>query len=319
MQPIIPPIDKALIKAELTRDKFLRNTNFGHNELYIFTDHDSPNLMKEVGRLRELSFRMAGGGTGKDMDIDEYDIADDPYQQLIVWDPKHEEIIGGYRFYIPKEGQSGEEIAQKLVTTHLFSFSEKFKRDFLPYMIELGRSFVQPAYQGTNRARKGIFALDNLWDGLGALIIEYPTMKYFFGKVTMYPHFNREARNLILYFLNKHFGDRDHMVTPLKPLDLHQNPEELAAIFSSQDFQENYKILNKKVRLHHENIPPLIHAYMHLSPTLKVFGTVITEDFGNVEETGIMITINDIYVSKVERHVTTYQRVRYYLKRDKLF
>ncbi|MFW5709967.1 MAG: GNAT family N-acetyltransferase, partial [Bacteroidota bacterium] len=205
MKEIVPPVERQKLIDELTEDKFVRDTNYGHNELYIFSHKDSPYLMREVGRLRELSFRTAGGGTGKDCDIDEYDISDDPYQQLIVWDPKHKEIMGGYRMYIPREGQTPEEIEKRLVTTHLFEFSDDFRNNYLPYMIELGRSFVQPAYQTTNRARKGIYALDNLWDGLGSLVVDNPTMKYFFGKVTMYPHFNTRARDLILYFLKKHF------------------------------------------------------------------------------------------------------------------
>jgi len=321
MKEIIPPVEKELLLQELTPDKLKCQTNYGHNEIYIFTAHDSPHLMREVGRLREVSFRRAGGGTGKECDIDEYDTAPDPYHQLIVWDPKFKEILGGYRFYIPHEGESGDSIASKLVTSHLFSFSDQFKQEYLPYTIELGRSFVQPAYQSTNpqRARKGIYALDNLWDGLGTLIVDHPHIKYFFGKVTMYPGFNKEARNLILCFLNKFYGDREGLVKPIKPLPMDCNLEEMEQIFNAPSIQENYRILVKKVRAHHENIPPLISAYMSLSPTLKVFGTVITEDFGNVEETGIMITISDLYVEKVERHVSTYKRWRYYLSRDKIF
>lgn len=321
MNDVIQPINKELLKDELTEEKFKCETNFGHNQIFIFTSHDSPNLMREVGRLRELSFRHAGGGTGKDCDIDDYDTAADPYQQLIVWDPKFGEILGGYRFYIPKAGESGKEVANKLVTSHLFSFSENFLRDYMPYTIELGRSFVQPAYQSTNpqRARKGIYALDNLWDGLGTLIVDYPHMKYFFGKVTMYPHFNHDARNLILSFLNKYFGDKEKLVVPIKPLLLGCDLPEIAKEFSADNYHDDYRSLVKKVKSHHEHIPPLINAYMSLSPTMKVFGTVITEDFGNVEETGIMITIKDMYIEKVERHVSTYRRLRYYLKKDKMF
>ncbi len=324
MKAIIPPVDKKLILEELTDDKFVRNTNYAHNQIYIFKAKDSPNLMLEVGRLREWSFRSAGGGTGKETDIDEYDMDEDGYQQLIVWDPKHEEVIGGYRFYVPLENQDGDDIARKLVTSHLFNFSETAKKNYLPYMIELGRSFVQPIYQSTHRARKGIFALDNLWDGLGTLIIEHPTMKYFFGKVTMYPHFNREARNIILHFLQHNFLDNEGLVVPIKPMQVDIDIPKMETYFTADNYKENYKLLVKGVREHGENLPPLINAYMNLSPTMKVFGTVITEDFGNVEETGIMITIKDIYVPKVERHILTYQRYidtykrwRYYLRKDK--
>ena len=321
MKTIIPPVDKALLVKELTKDKFVRNTNYGHNELYIFSHNEAPNLMKEIGRLRELTFRHAGGGTGEDVDLDEFDLSEDPYQQLIVWDPKHQEILGGYRFYIPPKGASGDYIMKRLSTSHLFKFSDKCKDEYLPRMIELGRSFVQPNYQSTSRPRKGLFALDNLWDGLGALLVDNPDMRYFFGKVTMYTHFNIEARNLILFFLEKHFSDKEGLITPIEPLETNINREKLSSIFTGDTYYDDYKILSKQVRTLGENIPPLINAYMNLSPSMRVFGTVINPEFGNVEETGIMITINDLYHTKVERHVSTYQRVKYYIKkeRDKFF
>ena len=311
MQSIIPPVDRNNIKAELSAAKFIRKTNNANNELYIVTSSDSPNIMKEIGRLRELSFRHAGGGTGKDIDIDSYDTREDPYKQLIVWDPKHNEILGGYRFYIPPADKQVD--PSKLATSKLFHFSDAFKKDYLPYMIELGRSFVQPAYQSTARARKGLFALDNLWDGLGAIVVDNPEMRYFFGKVTMYQKFNNQARNLILYFLNKYFADNEKLVTPKNPLDLNIDHELMKSVFTGKNYREDYKILSHKVRSYGEVIPPLINAYMNLSPSMKVFGTVINKDFGNVEETGIMITINDLYKKKVERHVSTYQRVKYYI------
>ncbi len=311
MQSIIPPVDRNNIKAELSAAKFIRKTNNANNELYIVTSGDSPNIMKEIGRLRELSFRHAGGGTGKDIDIDSYDTREDPYKQLIVWDPKHNEILGGYRFYIPPADKQID--PSKLATSKLFDFSETFKKDYLPYMIELGRSFVQPAYQSTSRARKGLFALDNLWDGLGAIVVDNPEMRYFFGKVTMYQKFNNQARNLILYFLNKYFADNEKLVTPKNPLDLDIDDESMKSVFTGKNYREDYKILSHKVRSYGEVIPPLINAYMNLSPSMKVFGTVINKDFGNVEETGIMITISDLYKKKVERHVSTYQRVKYYI------
>lgn len=314
MKELLAPVSKDLLEKELTDDKFVRKSNYGGNLLYAFTHHDSPNLMKEVGRLREYTFREAGGGTGEEVDIDEFDTSDDPYHQLIVWDPSHGEILGGYRFYIPNKGDTSDQIAKRLSTSHLFNFSDKFKTEYMPYMIELGRSFVQPAYQSTARARKGIYALDNLWDGLAAVMVENPEMKYFFGKFTMYPHFNRNARNLILYFLRKHFGDRDNMLTAITPFNFGWNENELSAIFCG-NYADDYKILQKSVRQYKENIPPLINAYMNLSPTMKVFETTVNNEFGMVEETGMMITNADLYKTKIERHISTYQRVRYYLRK----
>ncbi len=304
---IISPIPIADLRKELTRDKFIRKTNHGGNSIYCITAHDSPNLMQEIGRLRELTFRSAGGGTGQEVDIDEFDTCENPYKQLIVWNPKRKEIIGGYRFILGSDAIKDGKGKTCLATRHLFNFSDKFMLEYMPYTIELGRSFIQPNYQSTGTDRRGIFALDNIWDGLGSLTVIYPQTKYFFGKVTMYPDFNREARNLILYFLKKYFGDKENLITPIYPLTIDTPEEELEKTFTSENYLENYKILSQKVRTLGENIPPLINSYMNLSPTMKVFGTALNDEFGNVEETGLIITIKDIYAVKKDRHILTFK------------
>lgn len=307
MKSIIEAIDTDLIISELTKDKFVRTTNFGDNEIYIFTHKDSPNLIKEVGRLREIAFREAGGGTGKDCDLDEYDLSENPYKQLIVWDPEEKEILGGYRYLESKCAPVDENGNPEFATSKLFDYSPEFKKEYLPSLIELGRSFVVPAKQATNAGRRGLFALDNLWDGLGSLVVDNPEVKYFFGKVTMYRHFNKEARNMILYFLNNYFGNQEHLIRLLDPLDLEMDNKALDSLFAGNNYKEDYKLLGKNVRELGENIPPLINAYMGLSPTMKFFGTSINPYFGGVEESGIMITIGDIYPEKSQRHVETYK------------
>jgi hypothetical protein len=308
MKPIIPPVDRELIEKELSEDKMLRRTNNGNNMLYVVTHQDSPNIMTEIGRLRELSFRVAGGGTGKEVDIDAYDTMPNPYKQLIVWDPAEKEILGGYRYFVCSEVFNDDDGNCNLATARLFKFSKKFRDNYIPYMIELGRSFVQPAYQSTNRKGKGIYAMDNLWDGLGAVWLKHPHIKYFFGKVTMYTTFDKEARDLILYFLKKYFPDRDNLVLPFEPLEFSTDQKLLSDILSGQSYSDDYKQLSVNVRARGENIPPLINAYMNLSPTMKVFGTAMNYSFGDVEETALMVTLNDMYDEKIERHLKTYIR-----------
>ncbi|MBL7971369.1 MAG: GNAT family N-acetyltransferase [Prolixibacteraceae bacterium] len=308
MKDIIAPVSKEALLAELTPDKLMRKTNKADNEIYIITHQDSPNVMREIGRVREITFRDAGGGTGEEVDIDEYDTCNDPYKQLIVWDPQALEIIGGYRYILCNDLPVNEHGVVQLATTHLFNFSEKFIKEYLPYTLELGRSFVQPHYQSSKAGAKALFALDNLWDGLGALIVDHPEIKYFFGKVTMYTHFHTKARNLIMYFLQKYFNDNENLVTPIHPLDLGIDVKEMEKVFVGGSYKEDYKILSQKVREFGENIPPLINSYMNLSPSMKTFGTVINDHFGNVEETGIILTISDIYEAKTDRHIETYLR-----------
>lgn len=303
---IIAPIPKDVLKAELTDDKRLRMTSKSNNEVYVVTWQDSPNVVREIGRLREIAFRAAGGGTGLDCDLDEFDTMDNPYKQLIVWNPEANEIIGGYRYILGPDIQFDEKGQPILATSHMFTFSEKFMRDYAPWTIELGRSFVTLEYQSTLRGRKGIFALDNLWDGLGAIAVIEPSVRYFFGKFTMYPSYDRMARDMILYFLNKHFSDPDNLIFPKHPLTLEHDASIFENMFTETDFKDDYRILNREVRALGYNIPPLVNAYMGLSPTMRLFGTAINDGFGDVEETGILIAMDEIFQEKRMRHIDTF-------------
>ena len=305
-QEIIAPIDKEILKQELTPDKQLRMTNKSHNEVYIITAHNAPNVMKEIGRLREIAFREAGGGTGKAMDIDEFDTCENCYKQLIVWNPEAEEIIGGYRYLEGTEWEIDEKGQPKLATSHMFHFSEKFLKEYMPYTIELGRSFVSLPYQSSRMGAKSLFALDNLWDGLGALTVIKPNVRYFFGKFTMYPSYIRRGRDMILYFLHKHFADKENLIVPMKPLEIETDPKELEQLFCEPEFKNDYRILNQEIRKLGYNIPPLVNAYMSLSPTMKLFGTAINYGFGDVEETGILIAIEEIFEQKRVRHIDSF-------------
>ena len=307
MQTIIDPVDPALIESELTPDKLLRTTNKGDNEIYIVDAFNSPNTMREIGRLREIAFRSAGGGTGKEIDIDEFDTMKTPCRQLIVWNPDDREIMGGYRFLLGNDMEFDEYGIPRIATSHMFRFSQKFLKDYLPVTLELGRSFVTLEYQNTRSKPKAIYALDNLWDGLGALTVVHPEIEYLFGKVTMYPNYGEECRDILLGFLHKHFPDPENLVRPLKPLPTKALDKEVQDIFSGGSFKEDYKILNQVIRNYGRTIPPLVNAYMSLSPTMRMFGTAINDEFGDVEESGIFFKISEIFDEKKERHIGTYK------------
>ncbi len=306
MQQIIPPVDKALLRRELTADKQLRMTNKSNNEIYIVDYHNAPNVVREIGRQREEVFRAAGGGTGKALDLDQFDTMENCYKQLIVWNPEEEEIIGGYRYKKGNEVDFDSDGQPILATGHIFHFSDEFIKDYLPWTIELARSYVTLPYQSSKMGSKSLFALDNLWDGLGALTVIMPDVKYFFGKMTMYPSYVRKGRDMILYFLRKHFSDKDRLIIPMKPLKIESDEEELEQLFCENSFKENYKILNREIRNLGINIPPLVNAYMGLSPTMRMFGTAINDGFGDVEETGILIAVDEILEQKRIRHIDSY-------------
>lgn len=305
MEKIIEPVSKEALLDELSKDRFVRKANNGNNEIYIITHHNSPNVMREIGRLRELTFRHAGGGTGKEIDIDEFDTSAHPYQQLLVWDPVGKEIVGAYRFILCRDGEFVDGKV-KLATTELFEFSDLFYKNYLRETIELGRSFIQPAYQPGEDRRKGLFSLDNLWDGLGALVIDNPSQKHFYGKVTMYTDFNVTARDYILAFMKHYFPDKEKLVYPIHSIEVKTDTKEFVKQLGGLTYKEGHALLHKNIKVFGENIPPLMNAYMNLSPTMKSFGTAINPTFGGVEETGILVTINDVYDSKKERHFTSY-------------
>ena len=307
MKPIIPAIDKEILKQELSLDKFLRPTNKAHNEIYVITAHNAPNVMLEIGRLRELSFRAGGGGTGEEIDTDEFDYMEKPYYQLIVWDPIAYEIIGGYR-YLPGFDVDFDEFRQpKFVMSHLFKFTNKFINEFLPYTVELGRAFVQPDYQTSKMGTKSLFALDNLWDGLGALTHTVKDTRYFIGKVTIYEDYPITARELIYEYMSRYFPDPDIMIIPVTPVIISRNSKLIASkIFSGNNSSDDYKALQKAIRAEGETIPPMFNAYIGLSDTMLFFGSIFDPNFGNVYETGIMITMADLIETKRKRYIDSY-------------
>ena len=306
-QPIIPAVPTDVLKSELPPDRLLRTTNKGGNVIYVVDAMSCPNVMREIGRLREITFRAAGGGTGKECDIDEYDLMDPPCRQLIVWDNESEQILGGYRFLLGPDMRRRDDGTLRIATAHMFSFSDKFCRDYLPYTIELGRSFVRPEYQSSRAGAKALFALDNLWDGLGAITVLNPDIRFLFGKMTMYRNYNRKCRDMLLHFLHRYFPDPDGLVRPFEPIDNDVDTPEMDAIFNGGSYAENYRILNTEIHNHGIAIPPLVNAYMGLSPSMRMFGTAINEEFGDVEETAIIINLHDLYASKSSRHVNTYK------------
>lgn len=308
MEKIIDPVDVRLLKAELTPDKKLCNTNKADNEIYVIDAFDSPNVLREVGRLREVSFRQAGGSSGLSLDLDEFDTMENPYKQIVIWDPEAEAIIGGYRYILGPDVKLGPDGQPLLATAHMFHFSDHFIKEYLPHVIELGRSFVTPDYQSSKAGAKAIFALDNLWDGIGAVMMQHPNIVYFFGKMTMYPSYNHSCRDLILHFLWKHFEDKENLIRPIEPKMPDADPGLLGLILKDEGFKSDYRNLKDAVRRLGTTIPPLINTYMNSSPTMKMFGTAVNKEFSDVEETGILISFNEMYPEKRDRHKEPYMR-----------
>ena len=310
MKTIIDPVPVELLKAELTPSKKLEDTNKGHNELYIVTWHDSPNVVTEVGRLRELAFREAGGATGNAVDLDEYDKMEKPYKQLIVWDPENEAIIGGYRFLFGSDATFDENGQPVLASSHQFRFSQKFINEYLPHVIELGRNFVAPEYQSSKGGAKSIFAFDNLWDGLVAIIMKHPDLLYFFGKITLYPSYDHIAKDLIYHFLWKHYGDKEELVRPWDDQTVmpESDPELMDMVVNKDDLLEDYKLLKAAAKMRGENVPPNVSAYISVTSRMSMFGTAVNRLMHNIEDSAVLIPFDEIYHDKKSRHIGAYIR-----------
>ena len=308
LPPIIEPVDVTLLKKELNDNTFLRTTNRGNNEIYVVNNENAPNVLREIGRLREVSFRAVGGGSGKDCDLDHFDLEDKACFQLIVWNPEADEIIGGYRFTRWKMASFHDNGQPYVNTEHLFDFSQEFIDDYFPYCIEMARAFVQPKYQSAQAGRKALFALDNLWDGIGGLVATDPSVKYLAGKVTIYSSSPELSRKAMVYYLDMCFGDRKGLITSKNPETC--TPEQVEMfkeMFTGADYKENYQILNNYVKSFGDTIPPLIHSYIGLSSSMKTFRTTFDPDFGDCYDTAMMITIADIYQEKTERYINSYE------------
>lgn len=300
MEPIIHPVETRLLVQELTPGRKLRDTVRGGNEIYIFDAHQAPALMREVGRLREESFRAAGGCSGKSIDIDIYDTMKNPYRQLIVWNPDLHEIVGGYRFMPGDEVNYNTDGTPLLATAELFNYSKEFLEKYLPATLELGRSFVSPGYQSTRMGEggKSIFALDNLWDGLATIMTLYPQLSFYFGKVTIHPGYSWKAASLLMHFLSKHYGDSNNLVRPKIPVAPAGNGD----IFCQDNAKKDYMALKNAVSELGFNIPPLINSYINLASTLTYFGFAECHDLIGAMEGGIMIKVDDIHSDNMERH-----------------
>lgn len=306
MEKIIDPVDKKLLKAELTPEKKLRDTNKGGNEIYVVTWHDSPNVVTEIGRLREEAFRQAGGSTGLALDLDDFDKMENPYRQIVVWDPEAEAILGGYRYIFGTDVTFLENGQPNITSTHLFHYSNEFIKHYLPHTMELGRSFVAPEYQSSKAGAKAIFSMDNLWDGITAVILQHPSIMYLVGKMTMYPSYDASARNLILYFLWKHFGDKEELARPYDLIMPEGDPRIMNLILKDDDLKTDYRNLKDAVLRLGTAIPPLVNSYMNVSPTMKMFGTCLNDELANVYETGIMVNFDDMFDDKKSRHVKSF-------------
>lgn len=293
---VIHPIDRKLIKRELSDSQILGRTK--DDKKIILTEFEnSPNVLKEIARLREITFRKVGEGTGKKRDIDDFDKY---YKHLVVWDEEELEIVGSYRIGIGKDiflskGTEG------FYTSTLFNFSSRFEDEVIKDSIELGRSFVQKKYWNSN-------ALNYLWQGIGAFISNNDWVKHLFGGVSISNNYSESAKNMIVYYFQKWFDDIDDFAESKNKFILsNKTADDLSKIFISDNYKEDYRILKNLLKPTGYTVPVLYKHYSELCNDngVKFLDFGVDPDFENCVDGLILVDVHKIKDEKRERFINS--------------
>ncbi len=289
---ISTPESRSELKAELKHGKILGET-FDGKKIILYESPIENCVLKDIGRLREISFRHVGEGSGKKRDLDVYDYY---YKHLIIWDDEALEIAGAYRL-----GESREIIeafdADGLYTKTLFDLEE----DFLPYLgrgLELGRSFVQPKYRNSR-------ALDYLWQGIGAYIKQNPQVRYLFGAVSLSDAFNDKAKALMVYFFQHYFGSEETLATHKVSYRI---PSELKTycqnLFEGDNYREDQRRLKEELALMGYAIPTLYKQYAEVCEEggVKFLDFGYDKNFNNCIDGLIVVDLNYLKPAKAKRY-----------------
>jgi putative hemolysin len=305
---IVRPIERRMLRRELDAAIYL-GSPAPYKRLYLAGANGSPSVVREIARLREVTFRNVGEGTGKRLDKDKYDQS---YRHLILWDDEQLEIVGAYRLgfcdeILPRQGIYG------LYTSSLFRFSEEFIQR-LPYSIEMGRSFIQRQYWNSH-------ALEYLWSGIGVVIENEPTVKYLYGPVSINGTYSNEAKEALVYVCSKWYGALEGYVTSLHRYCI---PEEkkhaLQEYFCGTTYNEDLNKLKLRLRAVGVTIPTLLRQYSGLCSPEGVrfcdFG--IDASFGSCIDGFIQLELAYLTSEKYERYIGQYKSVLAYPGRTKM-
>jgi putative hemolysin len=289
---IAHPVSRIDLLNELKKSKLIGQTSDG-KKIYLYDYTEDSIVLKELGRLREISFRKVGEGVNKKRDTDKYDIY---YQHIILWDENELEIVGSYRignsdFIFKNIGVKG------FYSNNLFSYNE----EFVPYLqnsIELGRSFVQPKYWGTR-------ALDYLWFGIGAYLKNNPNIKYMFGPVSLSASFPTIAKDMIIFFYSHYYGNTNSLVEAKTPYQYANNINELKELFDLNDKKKDFKFLKSTLANIGVSIPTLYKQYSEiaLDDGVKFLNFNVDKNFSDCIDGFILVEIDKIKDSAKQRYM----------------
>lgn len=294
------PRNKKLLKEEVKKAEFLGNTIDG-KRIILVDAMQSPSLLRELGRVREISFRAIGGGTGSARDNDLYD---NYYRHLILWDDEELEIVGAYRI-----GECKDIIANKgtegLYTYNLCDFNDHFK-DYCNYSVELGRSFVQPKYWGSR-------ALDNLWQGVGAYLAHNPNIKYTYGTVTINADTPKKAVAALVYFYSYHFTCSTNMMKAKKPYMMSDEDRvEFDGLFKDVSYKDGFVLLKSYLKDLGTSVPTLFKQYAELydEGAVRFFDFSVNDDLFGVVEGFIIADNTRMKKAKRKRYIENFEKLK---------
>jgi putative hemolysin len=293
VETVAPPENPVLLRQELATAQRLGDTRDG-KAIYLCRMADAPCVMREIGRLRELTFRTVGEGCGQPRDIDRFD---EHYEQLVLWDEGEMEIVGAYRLadagrVLRERGLSG------LYSSTLFHYGPRC-RGMLRQGLELGRSFVQPKYQTRH-------SLDYLWYGIGAYLKRNPQLRYLFGPASISRYYGSDATARLVYYYGSHFGDTALDVSPRTPFLIPAGTRAaLQAEFSGIDAEEDLKSLRQSLAEAGLPIPTL---YKHYAQATEPGGVVFTafnidHDFGDCVDSFVIADLHKLTPRKRQRYL----------------
>lgn len=290
---VIHPLSRKIIKQQLDRSRVLGLTN-DRKKIFLVDSITSPDVMKEIARLREITFRKVSEGTGKKMDFDKYDAY---YKHIVLWDEAELEIVGSYRIGIGKTIMQTFGVAG-FYTSELFNHSKDFN-EILSVSAEMGRSFVQSKYWNTS-------ALDYLWQGLGVFLRDNPEIKYLFGGVSLSKNYSDEAKKNIIYFYNRWFGDNSNLsVAKNKYVIPNEDIPYLHRIYSANNYKSELLSLKNLLKHLGFSIPTLYKQYADLCEPdgIKFLDFAIDPEFNNCIDALILVDVNKIKPQKKERYI----------------
>lgn len=289
---IAHPVSRIDLLNELKKSKLIGQTSDG-KKIYLYDYTEDSIVLKELGRLREISFRKVGEGVNKKRDTDKYDIY---YQHIILWDENELEIVGSYRignsdFIFKNIGVKG------FYSNALFQYNEEFT-PYLKDSIELGRSFVQPKYWGTR-------ALDYLWFGIGAYIKNNPNIKYMFGPVSISTTFPTVAKDMMIFYYNHYYGSKDNLIEAKTPYQYSNNLSEIKELFDLNDKKKDFKFLKSTLSNIGVSIPTLYKQYSEIAidDGVKFLGFNVDNSFGDCIDGFILVEVAKIKDSARQRYM----------------